>query len=104
MVDYIALIQAMALGVLLGAFFFGGLWWTVYRKGTSKNSALWFLGSLVVRAGVVVMCFYFFAGDQWMKLLVCLIGFITARIIIVQSTRTLAQKNLKSRKMVNYES
>ena len=36
-------------GALLGAFFFGGLWWTVQKGVTSEQPALWFLGSLLLR-------------------------------------------------------
>ncbi len=31
-------------GLLLGAIFFGGLWWTVRKGASSRRSALWFFG------------------------------------------------------------
>ncbi len=34
-------IEALAAGMLLGALFFGGLWWTVRRGLTAGNPALW---------------------------------------------------------------
>ena len=47
--------------LLLGAFFFGGLWWTVQKGVTSETPALWFLGSLLLRTGVdsgwILCCF-----------------------------------------------
>ena len=33
----------LLIGVMLGAMFFGGLWWTVHRAMTSRRVALWFL-------------------------------------------------------------
>jgi F1F0 ATPase subunit 2 len=74
-------------GVLLGALFFGGLWWTV-RKGVSfKRPALSFLGSLLLRTGIVVAGFYVVSDGHWQRLLACLIGFAIARFIVVRITR-----------------
>jgi len=36
------LILALAAGLVLGAIFFGGLWWTVRKGVSSKYPALWF--------------------------------------------------------------
>ena len=48
-------------GALLGAFFFGGLWWTVQKGVASERPALWFLGSLLLRTGIdsgwILFCF-----------------------------------------------
>ena len=53
------LVLAWLAGRLLGAIFFGGLWWTV-RKGVSSNApALWFFGSLLLRMSIVLAGFYF---------------------------------------------
>ena len=45
---------AVVAGLLLGAVFFGGLWWTVRKGVSSQRQALWFLGSFVLRSLVVV--------------------------------------------------
>lgn len=71
-------------GVLLGAFFFGGLWWTIRRAFASKQAALWFFGSLLLRVGIVVLGFYFILGDNWRRLLAGLFGFIIARFIAIR--------------------
>jgi F1F0 ATPase subunit 2 len=47
--ETVILVLAGGAGVLLGAFFFGGLWWTVRRGLSSKRPAFWFLGSLLLR-------------------------------------------------------
>lgn len=81
-------IWAASVGVLLGLFFFGGLWWTIRKGLTSKSPALWFLGSIVVRTAVVVAGFYFVSGGAWERILACLLGFIVARFVIVRRQRS----------------
>ncbi len=73
-------------GLLLGIFFFGGLWWTTKRGLLSKSPALWFLGSLLIRMGITVVAFYFISRDHWERALICLLGFIVARFIIMRFT------------------
>jgi len=81
------LMLALVAGVLLGAMFFGGLWWTVQKGVSSKWSALWFFGSLLLRTSIALAGFYFIARDNWEKLPVCLLGFIMARLIVTCLTR-----------------
>jgi len=82
------LVLAGGVGVLLGAIFFGGLWWTVRRGFSSKRPALWFLGSLLLRTSIALTGFYLIALGHWERLLVCLLGFIIARLIVTRLIRT----------------
>jgi F1F0 ATPase subunit 2 len=82
--DAAILVLAGGAGVLLGAVFFGGLWWTVRRGLSSKHPALWFLGSLVLRTGISLAGFYLVSGGQWDRLLACLLGFVVARFIVTR--------------------
>ncbi len=82
--DTLALALAFLAGALLGMFFFGGLWWTVQKGLTSKTPALWFLGSLLLRTGLVLAGFYLAAQGHWSRLAACLLGFLTARLIVVR--------------------
>jgi F1F0 ATPase subunit 2 len=84
-------------GVLLGIFFFGGLWWTVHKGLTSKYTGLWFLGSMLVRTGVVLTGFYFVCGGQWERLVVCLVGFIIARFMVMRFTRPFTESKIIER-------
>ena len=43
--ELLLLAPALAAGLLLGAFFFGGLWWTVIKGASSQRPALWFFGN-----------------------------------------------------------
>jgi F1F0 ATPase subunit 2 len=82
--EALSLAPAMVTGVLLGGMFFGGLWWTV-RKGVSfKQPALWFFGSLLLRMSIALAGFYFVSGGHWERLLVCLLGFVLARLIVTR--------------------
>jgi F1F0 ATPase subunit 2 len=85
--EWLTLAMALMAGVLLGAFFFGGLWWTVRKGMASKRAALWFLGSMLLRTGVVLLGFYFVLGDNWQRLVAGLLGFVIARLIVTRLTR-----------------
>jgi F1F0 ATPase subunit 2 len=82
-----SLLLALLTGVLLGAMFFGGLWWTVCKGTASRRVGLWFFGSLLLRTSIALAGFYFVAGGQWERLLACLLGFVLARLIVIRLTR-----------------
>jgi F1F0 ATPase subunit 2 len=80
--ETLALVLALLAGLLLGAIFFGGLWWTIQKSVSSKRLALLFLGSLLLRISVALFGFYIVARGHWQRLLVCLLGFIIARVVV----------------------
>lgn len=82
MIEFQELAAAILAGALLGAFFFGGLWWTVRRGVTSSQPALFFLGSLLLRTFAVLAGFYFVSLGDWRRLAVSLAGFVLARIAL----------------------
>ncbi len=82
--ETLTLVLALAAGLLLGAFFFGGLWWTVRKGMSEKRPALWFFGSLLLRTGIVVAGFYLVGDGHWQRLLACLLGFVIARFIVTR--------------------
>jgi len=83
----LALLLALLAGGALGAFFFGGLWWTVRRGLAANQPALWMLSSALLRVGVALAGFYGVAGGDWRRLVACLIGFVVARQITLRLTR-----------------
>ena len=85
--EIIRVLPAFGVGVLLGFFFFGGLWWTVSKGMTSPRPELWFLGSLLVRTGVTLAGFYWAAHGDWKRVLACLVGFVIARVVVARSAR-----------------
>ncbi len=85
--ELLELILPWTAGVMLGALFFGGLWWTVRKGLSSKHPALWFLVSQLARMSVTLTGFYMVAGGHWERLMACLVGFICARLVIARLTR-----------------
>jgi F1F0 ATPase subunit 2 len=84
--ECLTLTVALMAGLLLGAIFFGGLWWTVRKGVSSRCPALWFLGSLLARTGIILAGFYFVSDGHWERLLACLLGFVAARFIVMRFT------------------
>jgi F1F0 ATPase subunit 2 len=74
----------LLVGTLLGAVFFGGLWWTVQKGVTSERPALWFLGSLLLRTSLIIAGFYVIAQSHWSRLVACLLGFLIARVLVMK--------------------
>ena len=86
--EVLLLAPALAAGLLLGAFFFGGLWWTVIKGVSSPRPALWFFGSMLLRTGVTLAGFYIVGRDDWQRWVVCLLGFVLARVVVKRLTRS----------------
>lgn len=95
--EVLPLVLALATGLVLGAIFFGGLWWTVQKGMTSDWSALWFCGSWLLRTVLVVTGFLLIARGHWERLLVCLVGFVVARMIVMRQVRAAAKQGELSR-------
>lgn len=91
----IGLILAALGGLLLGIFFFGGLWWTVRRTLSSKPSAFWQIGSLLVRMAVTLLGFYAVGAGQPDRLLACLAGFVLARFVVSWRIRSWELRQLR---------
>ena len=90
--ETLALILTLLAGVLLGAIFFGGLWWTIRRGVSSKQPAALFFFSLLLRTGIALAGFYFVARGDWRRVLSCLVGFILARMLVTWLTRVPSTK------------
>jgi F1F0 ATPase subunit 2 len=87
MSEFLSLAPAFAVGLLLGVFFFGGLWWTVIRGVSSPRPALWFFGSMMLRMSVTLAGFYFVGRENWQRWLLCMFGFVLARLVVKWLTR-----------------
>jgi len=71
---------AYTAGLGLGLFYFGGLWLTVRRLPAARRPGLLAAGSLALRTGICLFGFYLVMGGRWERLMLCLAGFVTARI------------------------
>ena len=79
--ENIYMIIALFAGILIGALFFGGLWFTLKKAMASKRPALWIVASFFIRTGITLAGFYFVSEGDWKRLLVCLLGFLIARML-----------------------
>ena len=87
MSELLGLAMPLVAGLVLGGFFFGGLWWTVIKGLTSPRPALWFFGSLLLRTSVLLTGFYLIGREDWRRWLMCLLGTALARIVVKRFTR-----------------
>ena len=94
MSEFLSLAVPPMAGLMLGAIFFGGLWWTVIHAISSKWLALWFFGSKVLRMGAALGGFYLVGGGRWERWLLCLLGFVVARLLAWRLTRLPAQSRV----------
>lgn len=92
--NILLMILAFVAGIALGIFFFGGLWFTVKKIITAKTPSLWVIGSFIIRFGVVLAAFYFIGAGNWQRLVICLVGFIAARFLVIRFTKTSDAKHL----------
>jgi F1F0 ATPase subunit 2 len=89
MSELLPVASAFLAGALLGLIFFGGLWWTIKLGATSESPAAWFILSLLLRTGMILAAFWFIAQGDWSRLVSCLVGFLIARVLLVNRlTRT----------------
>ena len=78
-----ALLPLMS-GILLGLFYFGGLWWTIGRMGRTENPMSFYLVSLAVRLAILLLSFFFFLNVGVFHLIVAFVGFMIARLSLVR--------------------
>lgn len=79
--------QALLVGGVLGAVFFGGLWWTVHRAALSPTPARWFLVSFMVRTAIALAGVYAVGAGRPAHMGLCLLGFVLARAIVLRATK-----------------
>jgi F1F0 ATPase subunit 2 len=103
MKDNLFLVLVFIAGIALGLLFFGGLWFTVKKITTAKKPSLLFLGSFFLRFGITIFGFYFFSSGRWQSFLVCLLGFITARVLIIHITKSGKEKLIRLKKDHSHE-
>jgi F1F0 ATPase subunit 2 len=86
MTDTLTTALYLIAGSLLGAIFYGGLWWTV-RRVCAGASGLWLVGSFLMRSMFALAGFYAIARATWSGASACLVGFFVARIAVTRFTR-----------------
>ena len=75
-------VGAMALGLLLGAVYFAGLWWTVVRVDRWRRPGRALALSFVLRAAVLLAGVYLLARAGIGPLALGLLGLVLARVAL----------------------
>lgn len=105
MIEILNLLLVFISGLVLGALFFGGLWFTVKKAIPSKTPAFWFLASFISRISIVLISFYYLSRASLQWLLVGFLGSITARFIVIRITKMYDKNQLQLKKEeANHES
>ncbi|GIW94245.1 MAG: F1F0 ATPase [Pirellulaceae bacterium] len=81
-------------GMLLGGMFFGGLWFTTLWLPRVRRPYRLLVMSLLLRTALVLGGFYLVMADRWERLLVCLLGFVVARTVILFRFRPASSRTM----------
>ena len=82
--NLLPLVFPLAVGVALGVFHFGGLWWTVRRMASMQRPWLLLWASFLVRSVVTVGGFLLVADSGWERIVACVVGFLLARSALIR--------------------
>lgn len=82
--ELLQLLLALLLGAATGAFFFGGLWWTVRQVTEARRSAWLIPASYFVRLAVVAAVFLLFLRYHPGQPAVALGGLLAARAVLIR--------------------
>lgn len=69
-------------GLVLGAFYFIGLWQTLRRIQHTGSRARLLIVSYVLRLGIVLTILYLLMDSRWERLAAAMIGFVLMRKIL----------------------
>ncbi|MDP3468280.1 MAG: ATP synthase subunit I [Daejeonella sp.] len=101
--EVLYMILAFAAGIVLGTLFYGGLWLTVKRSISAKVPAIWLIAGFIIRVSITLIGFYYISRGNWMRLLICLLGFIVARVLVFWITKKYEQKKISINMNTDYE-
>jgi F1F0 ATPase subunit 2 len=78
---------AFAGGALLGLAYFAGLWWTVARARHARRPQALLAASFFVRAALTVGALLLIMGDDVVRLVAALAGFLLMRTLVLWRVR-----------------
>jgi F1F0 ATPase subunit 2 len=83
MIDARPLALAFLMGMLLAAFYFGGLWWTVGKLTRTAHPWVLYFGSLAARLALLLGALILLMAADWRWLAACLAGFFALRVLLM---------------------
>jgi F1F0 ATPase subunit 2 len=81
-------VAAVALGLALGAAYFGGLWWTLARLPRWRRPGWVLAASFAVRGPLLLVVLALLAREGVVPLLLALAGFLVARVVLAALLRS----------------
>ena len=90
----ISMAIAVPAGVLLGVFFYGGLWLTVQRVASTGHPILLTIGSFWLRMVIVLAGFVVLARRGFVDVTLAMAGFVVGRMLV---SRFLPERRRASR-------
>ena len=93
--NLLLILSTFFVGIALGCFYFGSLWITVRQLPTTVYPAHLFIVSWLCRIAITLLGFYLVMDGKCLRALICLGGFVIARIILTQLWKPKHSLNLK---------
>ena len=85
MMEMSTIAGAVVVGVVLGVFYFGGLWLTVRRMSTARHPLSLYFSSLIIRLAVVLAaCYCLLIHYDWPLLVASVTGLGAIRIVLIR--------------------
>jgi F1F0 ATPase subunit 2 len=78
------LAAALAVGLITGALYFGGLWLTLRFISRFRHPALAAAGSLALRLSAALIVLYVFSRGDPVRIGSWLVGFLASRVLLVR--------------------
>ena len=85
--EFLFLAPALAAGYCSARFSSAAFGGRFVRGVSSQRPALWFFGSMLLRMSITLAGFYFVGRENWERWLLCLLGFVLARLGVKWLTR-----------------
>ena len=80
----IILLTAFLWGMVLGAIYFAGLWYSIRFVLNRNRTALWMSVSFLFRNLLVLAGFYWIMDNNWLPLVTSLAGFLLVRTLLIK--------------------
>lgn len=80
-------------GLVLGSFFYFGLYWTVKKGISAKHPGLLFSSSFFIRTLVVLAGVLFLTRGIFSRLIACMLGMVFSRVLVLILGKTFGKPN-----------
>ncbi len=86
-------IASGVVGIALGIFYFGGLFWTTKKIVIAARPLFLVYTSFLIRTAIVCLAFFWIMDGSWQRLLVSFVGFFAVKLIFQVVLRRKGGKN-----------